>query len=598
MGAKKDATAGQQPGGSGLVPVYDSYARLSKNPNTGEFEKIETQWADNRAVIERLGGVLGRELDDGLSAWKRNVRRPGWETLLERVRSGISNGIVVWHTDRLFRQPRDLEKLIDLAEQGFTVASARGARDLSDPDDRFILRIEVAHAARSSDDTSRRIKRRFRTYRETGRSIGGARAFGWPGRDRTWNPGPDETEDNRPVVTDELVERERAAIRQGTDALLAGISDRAIAKDWNQRGLRTATGLEFMYEAIKRTLLRPTNAGLIEEKDGTLIGKLPGEPIVPVEKFERLRGKYAVRGRGRVAGEVGPGYIGSGVLTCGEPGCGRKIKVRNGDGFYKDLDWNSHAAVTLAEVLTVNDTAFADLLGVDVQVVRSWRHNPHRVPAAAERAALESVFANAPIKHKRVFGKRANIHARRKNYTCDKDQRGCGKINADVRAVDRELRALVIARLSDSRYAAALEAARAQVADRLTEINAEIADSEELQNALSERLGRRAMSLTAFDRANEPLAKTLAQLYTERESLTNGGAIDRPTVVQSAAEVEAQWDAGTNTERRAMLKQALGASMLYLDRYVQRSGPRVFDPNRLRVVDPTGTPVVPVRGAE
>lgn len=74
------------------MPVFDSYARLSKNPNTGEFEKIETQWADNRMVIERLGGTLGQELDDGLSAWRKNVRRPGWAKLLERVASGASDG--------------------------------------------------------------------------------------------------------------------------------------------------------------------------------------------------------------------------------------------------------------------------------------------------------------------------------------------------------------------------------------------------------------------------------------------------------------------------------------------------------------------------
>src|SRR4051812_3636021 len=130
MGAKRDVTAGQSKPEAGSGPVYDSYARLSKNPTTGEYEKIETQLSGNRLVIERLGGVLGRELEDGLSAWKRNVRRPGWEELLERVQSGLSNGIVVWHTDRLFRQPRDLEKLIELADKGFTVASARGARDL------------------------------------------------------------------------------------------------------------------------------------------------------------------------------------------------------------------------------------------------------------------------------------------------------------------------------------------------------------------------------------------------------------------------------------------------------------------------------------
>ena len=127
------------------------------------------------------GRPLGERLSDGLSAWKRSVHRTGWEHLLKRVKAGESDGIVVWHTDRLFRQPRDLEALIDLADKGFQVASARGARDLSDPDDRFILRIEVAHAARSSDDTSRRLKRRFQTLRANGQRTGGARPFGLPG---------------------------------------------------------------------------------------------------------------------------------------------------------------------------------------------------------------------------------------------------------------------------------------------------------------------------------------------------------------------------------------------------------------------------------
>ena len=140
--------------------MFDSYARLSWNPSTRELEKIETQHEDNEATIARHGGTVGLYLDDGLSAWKAGVRRHDFEKLLERARSGVSQGIAVWHVDRLFRQPRDLERLIDLADHGFRVISSHGSRDLSDPDDRFILRIEVAHAARSSDDTSRRIKRR------------------------------------------------------------------------------------------------------------------------------------------------------------------------------------------------------------------------------------------------------------------------------------------------------------------------------------------------------------------------------------------------------------------------------------------------------
>jgi site-specific DNA recombinase len=114
---KRHVTAGQAP----TQPMIDSYARLSWNPDTLELEKIHTQFKDNRATIARHGGVLGLELSDGLSAWKRNVRRPDFETLMERATSGVTQGIAIWLTDRLFRQPRDLERHVDLAKSGFLI---------------------------------------------------------------------------------------------------------------------------------------------------------------------------------------------------------------------------------------------------------------------------------------------------------------------------------------------------------------------------------------------------------------------------------------------------------------------------------------------
>jgi site-specific DNA recombinase len=114
MAASDEVSAGQAP----AAPVFDSYGRLSWNPTTRELEKIETQHGDNETTIKRHGRALGERLDDGLSAWKISVRRPGFEKLLERASTGASQGIAVWHVDRLFRQPRGLERLIDLADGG------------------------------------------------------------------------------------------------------------------------------------------------------------------------------------------------------------------------------------------------------------------------------------------------------------------------------------------------------------------------------------------------------------------------------------------------------------------------------------------------
>ncbi|MFI5587225.1 recombinase family protein [Amycolatopsis sp. NPDC051758] len=496
---RKDAGQGTRP------PVLDSYGRLSRVPETGELEKIDTQWADNRKVIDRVDASLGEELSDGLSAWKRSVRRPGWQRLLERVESGESDGIVVWHTDRLFRQPRDLEKLIELGERGFKVYSAHGERDLADPDDRFIMRIEVAHAARSSDDTSRRIKRRFATFREQGRPTGGPRTFGFPGKDQTWKPGPDQTKADQPTVPADLVAREQQAIRDAAKDILTGVSVREIARRWNKAGLRTAAGREWVQVTVRETLKRSTLGGVIEH-EGKPVGRLAGEPILDQRTYERLRALFAGRKRGRVAGER---YIGTGILRCGV--CNTKL--------------SAHAQA------------------------------PQTYPDGTTRAT----------------------------YFCNKDRRGCGRVYADVRSVDRELRIFTLKRLSDSRHAAAISAARSQVAERLAEVNEEIARCESLQRALSERLGSRQITLDAFDAANEPLAADLAKLTAERKSLS-GGNPEGPTEAQSVETLDAQWEAGGYAEKRAMLISALGRDRLVIKRYEQ-NGKRMFDKDRVKHIE-------------
>ncbi len=302
-------------------PTVDIYARLSRNPD-GRLEKIDDQLADCRAVAERYGWGVGAEhVDNSLSAWKRGVRRPGWEALLDRLERGETAGVLVWHQDRLMRQPRDLERLLELADaRGVKLASAHGSRDLSNPDDRFILRVEVAHACRSSDDSSRRIRRRFASMRQSGAMAGGQRPFGFPGRDRTTK---------RPVP-DEQVDRERIALRQASEQVAAGLPLARVVKDWNAAGLRSAAGSTWTAITLRNLLLRPRNAHRIED-DGVLVGRMDGEPPVPEETFDRLRAVFASRRRGRVAGER---YLASGILRCGL--CGHPLSGRPHTGSYRD----------------------------------------------------------------------------------------------------------------------------------------------------------------------------------------------------------------------------------------------------------------------
>lgn len=502
MSRKKQVSAGQD---AAAAPVIDSYARLSWKPDTKDLEKIEDQFASNRHLIERVGGVLGKELPDGASAWKRGSRRPGWDALLERLRSGASQGVVVWNTDRLLRSPWDLETLIDLGDKGYRVLSVTGEYDLSNADHRFILRIKTAQAAKESDDKSRRVRQRLKGLRERGVPHAGPRRFGFPGNDLTWTPGEGQDESDRPQVCDALVERERKAIKAAASDLLAGGFQAAVARDWNAAGLLTPSGKEWISITVRETLKRPMLAGRIEH-DGKLEGRIPGESILTDSESAQLRALFAGRRRGA---QVGLKYLASGIIRCGEcymPLHGRKNGNRK-DGSERHL------------------------------------------------------------------------------YFCNKTARGCGKIFADMEAVDVELRSWSLRRLSDKKYAASINAARARVAGRHAEIEKEIKNVKKLQIGIAARLGREEMEPEAFDAANAPLAAKLKDLLAEQKALPGGGP-DMPLVPLTMAELEADWDDGELADRRRMLNDALEGVWMVINARGKGTGHKGFDASRMADIKP------------
>lgn len=513
-------STGQRPeGGSlnplvaGAAPVIDSYARLSWNPDTGDLEKIETQQSDNRKTIKSAGAVVGLELWDGKSAWKRNAVRKDFETAIERAESGITQGIAVWHVDRLFRQPRDLERLIDLARRGFRVISTYGSFDLTDPEDLFQLRGLVAAAAKSSDDSSRRIRKRFIGFRAEGRTTGGKPGFGFPRKDREWKPSRRQRESDRPMLPDAHIQRERAAIRKAVIGIADGTTTTSeVARTWNDAGLRTVEGKTWVQVGVRNTLMRSTIAGIIEY-EGEEVGTLEGKPIAPPEKWRKMRAIILGRRRGAPFTNR---YVGSGHVYCAR--CGNKLSGKpNYNGTYPDGQT-------------------------------------------------------------------------RRDYYCAKSHRGCGRMSIDMRALDAELRLFVIARLSDPRVVNALTHSRSQADPRLTEVRTELANATALQDRISERLGRREITESAFDAANRPLNADIQRLKKELNELEESSASANPGEVLTAEQVAEQWDRSTLLSesevekgvqiRRKLLKSALGTDVQIR---IHPQPDKRFTPDRVRV---------------
>ena len=138
-----------------------SYCRLSL-ARMGDTTKVDDQDRINHELAARRGWTISPEhvyKDNSKSAWRRDRRRPGWNALLTAIRSGELDMVAIYHGDRLVRQPRDLEDLLDVgADRGITLVSPTGTYNLADPDHQMMLRWMVARAKNEVDHISRRMK--------------------------------------------------------------------------------------------------------------------------------------------------------------------------------------------------------------------------------------------------------------------------------------------------------------------------------------------------------------------------------------------------------------------------------------------------------
>ncbi|MER6533034.1 recombinase family protein [Streptomyces sp900105755] len=289
------------------------YCRLSYAPD-GSVEKVERQEADCRELASRLGWAVSERhvfVDNSRSAWQRKRKRPAWDRMLAAVEDDECDGIVVYHGDRMIRQPWDLEKLISIAEgKRLRISSPSGTRDLSNADDRFILRIEAAQACRASDDTSRRVARgvKARVGKGLPGTAGGRRPYGWGVQTGTRLRVDRSTGEPRtvPVIDTTLpVAAEIKFIQQGIERQLAGMGQAAVVRWLNESGSLTTEGNPWTTKSWRNVLLAPRVAGLIEH-DGQLF-KAAWDGAVSVEVWEAIKATYAAsaaaqpyRGRERV----------------------------------------------------------------------------------------------------------------------------------------------------------------------------------------------------------------------------------------------------------------------------------------------------------
>jgi site-specific DNA recombinase len=280
------------------------YCRISRD-RVGAGLGVATQEADCRELARKLGwDIVTVHTDNDLSAHS-GKRRPGYEALLAEISAGEIGGVLAWHTDRLHRSPVELEAYVTACETHGVVTHTvkAGQLDLSTASGLMVARILGATARHEVDHMIERQRRAKKRSAEAGKWKGGRRPYGYRADGKT------------------LVPEEANAIADATTALLAGASLRGIAAQWNAEGRPTSTGGVWHPNALRVTLTRPRNAGLMEHQ-GKIIGKAEWPQVVSETEWRALVDKLADPKRRSNGNGPARRYLGSGLYRCE---CGAKL---------------------------------------------------------------------------------------------------------------------------------------------------------------------------------------------------------------------------------------------------------------------------------
>jgi site-specific DNA recombinase len=246
------------------------YTRISQDV-TGQQLGVQRQLGDCVALAERIGWeVVARYDDNDVSAYS-GKRRPGFDQMLDDMKAGQFAALIVWHTDRLYRSMKDLERLIDVADaSGVQLKTVQGGDlDLSTSAGRMLGRILGATARQESEHHAERRKAANLQRAAAGQWCAtGNRPYGY-------------TKDGEPL------EPEASLLRQAAVDILAGHSLHSIAAAWNSKGYTTTKGAKWSNLHVRRVLTNPRIAAL-RVHQGRIVGAGSWEPILELDTFRGL----------------------------------------------------------------------------------------------------------------------------------------------------------------------------------------------------------------------------------------------------------------------------------------------------------------------
>ncbi|WP_024817020.1 recombinase family protein [Arthrobacter sp. 31Y] len=297
------------------------YLRISKDKGLGTADEglgVERQEQAIRKMLAKRGWNIGPIYRDNDVSASGKVPRPEYDRMLADYAAGEFEAIAAMDHDRLTRRPVELEHLIELnTKQGLLVATVSGDVDFTTPNGILFARFRVNLAADELLRRSTRQKAKFAQDREAGKDH-------WRGR--------------RPfglTLEGKEVPEEAQAIRDIAEIILNDGTMQAGVALLHERGIKTTFNKEWKRQPLRRTMMNPRLAGLLEHEGELLPGKW--DAVLNRATWEAVVAKLSTPGRPKPK-RTEHEYFLSGLLTCSECGgkCyGRQSKRPQKDGTIK-----------------------------------------------------------------------------------------------------------------------------------------------------------------------------------------------------------------------------------------------------------------------
>lgn len=260
-------------------PIHAAiYVRISKDSEQMGLG-VKRQEKLCRELLERRGWDLYDVYRDNDVSATRSDSRPAYERMVRDITDGLVQGIVVYAVDRLTRSPRELEDVIDWAdEHKLELASVTTDINLATPDGRAMARNQGMFAKLEAEKQSLRLKAKLQQLAEDGRYVG-PRPFGWD-----WSVNEDGTKGKDLVIN----EHEAGLVKEIADKVLSGATLYSIVQYLNEEvQIRTARGAKWRSQNVRKLLMRPSNAG-IKVHNGIELREGDWPKIFDRDKHERL----------------------------------------------------------------------------------------------------------------------------------------------------------------------------------------------------------------------------------------------------------------------------------------------------------------------